>query len=401
MLDSWATSDLAALHLRLSMGSVDPQVVFVVSRDRTRASLLAPALPSAEVIYVADAETLLREAHVKPPQVVLLYTDTPGVPLAQVLPLLRQRAELAGTHWLAVGTQGLGALLAAGADALISDTTPTEAVATQVRTMLGRAQQHHDNQERVAQLQRRMDTWEHEERIRDQLVHMLVHDLKNPIAAVMGLLEVVEDDTRVPDDSRDLIKVARDETQHLLHLAVNMLDVRKIQAGKMNLRRELMFSPMFAEVIELARGDVGSGLRDRHVRVEVEPGLSPASADPEILRRVMANLISNAMKHTTTGGVITLIVRQGKEEVQFLIRDDGEGIPAEDIPNLFAAFEQSRLTLHGRFDTGMGLAFCKLAIEEHGGTIFVESERGKGATFTFTLPLGQDSDDEDFAELLN
>ncbi|MDB5045779.1 MAG: histidine kinase [Deinococcus sp.] len=383
------------------MASVDPQVVFVVSRDRTRASLLAPSLPSAEVLYISDAETLLREAHVRPPHVVLLYTDTPGVPLAQVLPLLRQRAELAGTHWLAVGTQGLGALLVAGADALISDTTPLEAVVTQVKTLLGRVQQYQDNLERVMQLQRRMDTWEHEERIRDQLVHMLVHDLKNPIAAVMGLLEVVEDDARVPDDSRDLIKVARDETQHLLHLAVNMLDVRKIQAGKMHLRRELMFSPMFTEVIELARGDVGSGLRDRHVRVEVEPGLSPASADPEILRRVMANLISNAMKHTTTGGVITLIVRQGKEDVQFLIRDDGEGIPAEDIPNLFAAFEQSRLTLHGRFDTGMGLAFCKLAIEEHGGTIVVESERGKGATFTFTLPLAQDGDDEDFAELLN
>ncbi len=72
--------------------------------------------------------------------------------------------------------------------------------------------------------------------------------------------------------------------------------------------------------------------------------------------------------------------------MQVSVQDDGEGIPADDIPNLFAAFEQSRLTLHGRFDTGMGLAFCKLAVEEHGGTIGVQSERGHGATFTLPCP---------------
>ncbi|WP_102127848.1 sensor histidine kinase [Deinococcus planocerae] len=377
------------------------QVVFVVSHDRSRAARLAPALSQAQVLPIPDAETLLREAHVRPPAVVLLYADTPGVPLAEVLPLLRQRAELAGTRWLAVGTQGLGALLAAGADALISDTTAPDAMALQVRTLLARAAQHRDQEGRITTLQRRLDTWEHEERVRDQLVHMLVHDLKNPIAAVMGLLEVVEEDDRVPDDTRELVKIAHDETQHLLHLAVNMLDVRKIQAGKMNLRPELMFSPMFEEVIEQARGDVGGGLRDRVLRVEVAPNLSPARADPEILRRVLANLLSNAMKHTGTGGVIQIGVRKDGDETLISVRDDGEGIPAEDIPNLFAAFEQSRLTLHGRFDTGMGLAFCKLAVEEHGGSIWVESERGKGSTFTFTLPPAQDAEDDDFVELLS
>ena len=375
--------------------------VFVVAADPGRALQLTPLLPRTDVKYVPDAESLLRESHVVIPDVVLLYTSTPGVPLHQVLPMLRQRAELSGTQWLGVGTQGLGELLAAGADALISDATPSEAVALQVRTMLARAQQHREALLRVASLQRRMDTWEHEERVRDQLVHMLVHDLKNPIAAVMGLIEIVQDDPRIPEDNRELLKVAHDETQHLLHLAANMLDVRKIQAGKMNLKRELMFTPMFREVIEQARGDVGSGLRDRHVRVDIVADMSPASADPEILRRVLANLISNALKHTTTGGVIAILAKSIPEGVQVMVRDDGEGIPADDIPNLFAAFEQSRLTLHGRFDTGMGLAFCKLAVEEHGGTIHVESERGKGASFIFTVPSAQDNDDDDdFVELV-
>ncbi|MBZ9712553.1 ATP-binding protein [Deinococcus multiflagellatus] len=378
----------------------EPPPVFVVTAEPARAQALRPLLPRANVRQISDAETLLREAHVTPPDVALLYTDTPGVPLHQVLPMLRQRAELAGTYWLAVGSRGLGEMLGAGVDALISEATPPQAMAVQVQTLLARAQQHRDAQARVASLQRRLDTWEHEERVRDQLVHMLVHDLKNPIAAVMGLLEIVQEDPRVPEDNRDLLKVARDETQHLLHLAVNMLDVRKIQAGKMNLRRELMFTPMFREVVELACGDVGSGLRDRHLRVDVEQDLSPASADPEILRRVLANLISNALKHTMTGGLIAVAVRGLGDSVQVTVRDDGEGIPEDDIPNLFAAFEQSRLTLHGRFDTGMGLAFCKLAVEEHGGKIWVESVRGQGATFFFTLPLAADNDDDDFAELV-
>ncbi|GAA5532785.1 HAMP domain-containing sensor histidine kinase [Deinococcus aluminii] len=383
------------------MPSADSPVVFVVSHDRARADLLVPVLGQAEVFAIPDAETLLREAHVHPPAVALLYADTRGVPLAEVLPLLRQRAELAGTYWLAVGSAGLGALLAAGADALISDATPPEALALQVRALLARAARHRELEGRIGQLQRRLETWEHEERVRDQLVHMLVHDLKNPIAAVMGLLEVVEDDDRVPDDTRELVKVAHDETQHLLHLAVNMLDVRKIQAGKMHLRPELVFSPMFEEVIEQACGDVGSGLRDRHIAVEVAPNLSPTRADPDILRRIFANLVSNALKHTTTGGLIQIQVRQAEDETQIAVRDDGEGIPADDLPNLFAAFEQSRLTLHGRFDTGMGLAFCKLAVEEHGGHIWAESERGHGSTFIFTLPLAQDSEDDDFVELLS
>jgi signal transduction histidine kinase len=118
------------------------------------------------------------------------------------------------------------------------------------------------------------------------------------------------------------------------------------------------------------------------------------------LRRIYANLLSNAMKHTTTGGVITILAEALGGELLCTIHDDGEGIPADDIPNLFAAFEQSRLTLHGRFDTGMGLAFCKLAVEGHGGRIWVESERGHGASFYFAMPLGLETDDDDFADLL-
>ncbi|SEJ14367.1 His Kinase A (phospho-acceptor) domain-containing protein [Deinococcus reticulitermitis] len=377
-------------------------VIFVVSADPAVAAALRAQLPEADVVHLRGGDELLREAHAQLPQVVLLYEKTLGPPLAEVLGILRQRAELAATRWLAVGSVGLGELLLAGADALLGSATPPAALAAQVRTLLRRAQQHLQLGERLGALQGRMDNWEHEERVRDQLVHMLVHDLKNPIAAVMGLLQLVEDDPSLSGESRELLRLCRDESQHLLHLTVNMLDVRKIQAGKMNLRRELMFSPMFEELITLACGDVGSGLRERRVEVEVERDLSPVSADPELLRRVIANLVSNALKHTMGGGLVRLEVGAEPAGIRVSVKDDGEGIPPEDIPNLFAAFEQSRLTLHGRFDTGMGLAFCKMAVEGHGGQIWLDSVRGEGAEFHFTLPYAQNADeDDDFAELLS
>ncbi len=375
----------------------------VAARDPSRSLSLVGALPLASVRHIGDAEELLRESHLSAPDVVLLYTDLPTrLALPELLTILRGRTDLSHTRWLAVGTQGLGPLLQAGADALMSDSSSTEAMASQVRTLMERVRQSREQSERLAILQRRMDAWEHEERVRDQLVHMLVHDLKNPIAAVMGLLEVVEEDDTLAKESRDLLRLAREETHHLLHLSVNMLDVRKIQAGKMKLNTELVYAPQLAEVVDQARGDVGVGLQDRHLRIELPKEMPPLAADPEILRRIYANLLSNAMKHTTTGGVITILAQPHGADLLCTMRDDGEGIPADDIPNLFAAFEQSRLTLHGRFDTGMGLAFCKLAVEGHGGRIWVESERGKGASFFFTLPLNLDldDDDDDFADLL-
>lgn len=384
--------------------ATSPSLIFVVSPEPAPAVALGTELREAEVRWLPDGERLLRESNARP-QVVVLYDTVTGTPLTQVLSILRQRTELAATQWLAVGNLGLGSLMNAGADAVMSDATPPVVLALQVRNMLTRAQQYTYLQERFELAQSRVDTWEGEEKVRDQLVHMLVHDLKNPIAAVMGLLQIVEDDKTLSKESRELLKLSREEAQHLLYLTVNMLDVRKIQAGKMNLRRELMFSPMFEEVIELARGDVGSGLNERQVTVLVARDLSPVSADPEILRRVLANLLSNALKHSMKGSAITVSVQPSKkgDGVLLSVRDNGEGIPAEDIPNLFATFEQSRLTMHGRFDTGMGLAFCKMAIEQHGGRIWVESVRGEGAEFFMTLPYAADLDDEDndYVELLS
>ncbi|MCY1702142.1 sensor histidine kinase [Deinococcus sp. SL84] len=361
---------------------------------------LQAELPGIAVQTVAGVDALLRlPGHTRPGAAVIVSGNEP-TNWAEVLPLLRGHSGLETTGWLLLDRPDQWpALLEAGADVALPVSTPAHLLAAQVQALLRRSAGQEGLRFQLRQVEHALEGWEREERVRDQLVHMLVHDLKNPITAILGLLEVVADDPRLPTDAKELLEVARDETSHLLHLSLNMLDVRKIQAGKMHLKRELLSRDHLEQIVQQALGDVGAGLSDRQLSLQLG-AMPPLSADPTMLRRVLANLLSNALKHTTQRGSIWLESRVVGAELHLSVTDNGEGIPAEDIPRLFAAFEQSRLTLHGRFDTGMGLAFCKLAAEEHGGRIWVESERGQGSKFTLALPLGELAEADDDVELL-
>ncbi|UFA51056.1 sensor histidine kinase [Deinococcus radiophilus] len=374
--------------------------VLVVGAAEAWVTELRRVMPEQAMLPVLSAEALLRLPDGLRPSAAVIVSGTVSDRWPDVLPVLRRHAGLESTRWLALTPpERWPALLAAGADVTLPLASPLSMLAQQIQALVRLSEEQEGLRFQLQQVESALEGWEREERVRDQLVHMLVHDLKNPITAILGLLEVVADDPRLPDDAKDLLEVARDETSHLLHLSLNMLDVRKIQAGKMHLKREQMTAAQLEQTVQQAMGDVGAGLSDRQLTVNIVP-MPPLSADPTMLRRVLANLLSNALKHTTQRGLIGVQTEVMGQELLLRVSDNGEGIPAEDIPRLFAAFEQSRLTLHGRFDTGMGLAFCKLAAEEHGGRIWVDSVRGEGSTFTLALPLGQQSQADDDVELL-
>lgn len=141
------------------------------------------------------------------------------------------------------------------------------------------------------------------------------------------------------------------------------------------------------ELAKAALADVAGGPRERNFGFLVRPEAERVMADPKLLRRVLANLLANAIKHTRRGGYIDFRAWRQEDAFVLSVRDDGEGIPEADHNRIFNAFEQSRHTIHDRFDTGMGLTFCKLAVEKHGGSIWVESQPGRGSTFFFTIPV--------------
>lgn len=223
--------------------------------------------------------------------------------------------------------------------------------------------------------------------MKDDLIHMLVHDLKSPISSVMGLLDHSLSMLRGDggsSDVEDLLGLARSESQHLLNLAANILDVRRMKEGQMPYHPAVINS--LTELAKEALGDVSARPQDRNFGFLVRPEAEVVYGDPKLLRRVLANLMANAIKHTRRGGYIDFRAWRQEDGFVLSVRDDGEGIPEADQKRIFNAFEQSRHTVHDRFDTGMGLTFCKLAVEKHGGRIWVESKVGRGSTFYFTIP---------------
>ncbi len=361
----------------------------IASSDFAMTLAFQSALDGFDVTHIDTADQALLEAHLSNPLVVLIHGRLRGTVAApEVAGLLSRRADLRNTWLVAVAPLDQMILFY---EAGISDVEPEpfDAVRFKMRLELGlRGKQAQQGLYlRLDTLDQKYNNLLEEERLRDRLTHMLVHDLKNPITAIMGAVDFVRSDSPTMNQQhQDLIEMAYQESQRLLYLASNILEVRKMRDGKLRLEPKVMAAKDLQRVIENSVMDVGIGMQERRVRARVPENLALFYADEDIVRRILANLVSNALKHTLSQGRIQIEARVVTDMIEIAVHDDGEGIPHEDVERIFADFERSRLTHNTRFDTGMGLAFCKLAVEQHGGKIWVESTRDKGSSFFFTLP---------------
>jgi len=377
------------------MSTTQPPYVLIAMATEARGDGLRPVVAelrmAAEVFD--DVEKLLYHTRGSVPEAIVLeHGLVDKVPQLDLIALLRRRASLVDTPivYLGPAQPDLQArVVAQGIDAYLTLPTRPEVVRATLKRLLDRRQVERGLRHALEQARRFEQAYKEAERVKDDLIHMLVHDLKSPISSVMGLLDHALDMLKageVEDAGLDeLLGLARSEAQHLLNLAANILDVRRLKEGHMP------FAPAVVEhLTELAKealGDVSGGPRDRHFGFLVRPEAERIVADPNLLRRVLANLMSNAIKHTRRGGYIDFRAWRQDDDFVLSVRDDGEGIPEADQKRIFNAFEQSRHTVHDRYDSGMGLTFCKLAVEKHGGRIWVESKVGRGSTFYFTIPV--------------
>jgi signal transduction histidine kinase len=227
------------------------------------------------------------------------------------------------------------------------------------------------------------------ERLRTQMIEMLVHDLRNPLTALLGGLDIINLvlGKQMNDDQRHLLDNARRSGHTLLAMIGDMLDVTKMEAGQFLLKRQPL-SPeiMLAETIEgfYALAEMES------LTLDLEPvmPMPPIYGDKQLLMRVLANLTTNAIKHTPPGGKIVLSARRHYERYAALsVRDTGEGIPPDQQQRIFDKFAQVEKGSLVHRGTGLGLTFCKMAIESHGGRIWVETAPDQGSIFVFTVPL--------------
>jgi signal transduction histidine kinase len=361
----------------------------IASSDFAMTLVFQSALDGFDVTHIDTADQALLEAHLSNPLVVLIHGNLRGTVAApEVAGLLSRRADLRNTWLVAVAPLDQMMLFY---EAGISEVEPEPFDATRFKMRLELGLRSKQAQQglylRMDTLDQKYNNLLEEERLRDRLTHMLVHDLKNPITAIMGAVDFVRSDSpTLNQQHQDLIEIAYEESQRLLYLASNILEVRKMRDGKLRLEPKVMAGKDLQRVIENSVMDVGIGMQQRRVRARVPDSLALFYADEDIVRRILTNLVSNALKHTLPQGKIQIEARVVTDMIEIAVHDDGEGIPHEDVERIFKDFERSRLTNNTRFDTGMGLAFCKLAVEQHGGKIWVESTRDKGSSFFFTLP---------------
>jgi signal transduction histidine kinase len=225
-------------------------------------------------------------------------------------------------------------------------------------------------------------------RHKSEFLANMSHELRTPLNAVIGFSDVLLEHTfgDLNDKQEQYIGIIQSSGRHLLSLINDILDLSKIEAGRM----ELELSQFD---VEMAVDNTVTLVRDRAARhdltlaVEVEPELPPMVGDERKIKQILLNLLSNAVKFTPDGGRIDVRARRVDGAVEIAVSDTGIGIAPEDQGAIFEEFRQVGTdVVRKREGTGLGLALTRRFIELHGGTIGVESEPGKGSTFTFTLP---------------
>ena len=225
------------------------------------------------------------------------------------------------------------------------------------------------------------------EKLRDDLTHMVIHDLRTPLSVLFGLFDVLEhhEAQNLSANTREFITLARLSAEELHTMISSILDVSKMGAGEMMLQRE----PCDLGALIRALLDTTPSLPgNRTLTLDAPEPSVTVTADVVLIRRVIQNLLSNALRYTPSGGDIRMAVTSAPGEVRVTVTDAGPGIAPEFHKRIFEKFGQVE-DPNNRTGTGLGLTFCKLAVEAHGGRIGVESEIDHGSTFWFTLPAAQ------------
>ena len=244
------------------------------------------------------------------------------------------------------------------------------------------------------QLQENYQRLQELEKMRDDLTHMIVHDLRTPLSSLIVGLQLMQDLAPIADAQKECYDIAVRGSERLLNLINDLLDISKMESGTF----ELELAPLgVPTLLESSIEQISSSARDKQIALGQEVGAHSALliADEDKLRRVIVNLLGNAIKFTPANGTITVSanrhVQEEESSLLFSVSDTGEGIPEESFARIFEKFGQVESRRSGRrMSTGLGLTFCKMAVEAHGGRIWVESVLGEGTTFFFSIPLREE-----------
>ena len=222
------------------------------------------------------------------------------------------------------------------------------------------------------------------DRLKSEFVHAVSHDVRSPLTAILGYLEILQRTGTLNDQQQDCVHRIQASVQSITSLVNELLDLGKIEAGR-DTRREII--PLDG-LIRYTLDNLNNQIKGKHLALHVDiPKPSPAWHGNQIrLRQMMDNLVGNAIKYTPEGGRIMISVETQDNQVILRITDTGLGIPPADQQHIFEKFYRATNVPDGVGGSGLGLAIVKSIVESHQGRVWVESTLGEGTTFTIVLP---------------
>jgi signal transduction histidine kinase len=252
----------------------------------------------------------------------------------------------------------------------------------------------HGQNEELAWVNRRL---REVDAIRESLANMIVHDLKNPLGVLLGTIELIKMEMGgyLRPEHQDILAMGKAAGQQMLTLVNSILELQRLEEGKMPLQLEPV---VLKSVLQISLSQAHPLFKAKGLRLkqDIPEGLPYVRADPVLLGRIFDNLLSNAIRYSPNQGAITIKAEVQNGEVLVYIQDTGQGVPANLQERIFEKFTQVEVRRDGeRSGAGLGLAFCKLATEEQGGRIWVESGGESGSIFCFTLPLWEEAESGD------
>ena len=225
------------------------------------------------------------------------------------------------------------------------------------------------------------------DRLKNEFVNTVSHDLRSPLTAILGYVDLLDRVGQVNDQQREFIHRVQVSVESITALVNDLLELGRIEAG-FDSQNEIV--PLEG-ILRYSLETVGGQISEKHLNIHMDlpMDIPPIRGNPIRLRQVLDNLVGNAIKYTPEGGEITIQMEVQDEQVIFRISDNGPGIPPADQPHIFEKFYRASNVPKGVGGSGLGLAIVKSIVDSHQGRIWVESLLGKGSTFTVVLPLTQ------------
>jgi two-component system sensor histidine kinase/response regulator len=384
-MSSEATPRLAIPDLQ---AAIDPGVILVVDDEESNRDVLSRRLTrQGHTVTLAhngtEALSLMGEAVF---DVVLLDIMMPDIDGYEVLRRIKTTDRLQNTAVIMISAvnevQSVVRCIQAGAEDYLTKPFDATLLKARVDSSLMNRRLRAREADLFAQLQENFHRLQELEKLRDDMRNMIVHDLRTPLTSVIAGIEMVNQCGALNQTQEEMIAIGLSGAKTLLGMINDLLDIEKMEAGKSHLQNDdvsaaALVADAIAQVAPLTSQSGTTIVNDARTELPRFRG------DEKKLRRTLVNLIANAIKFSDAG-TVTITASATDGQMRFAVRDTGPGIAAEAFERIFEKFGQ--VGSHSKVGTGLGLAFCKLAVEAHGGRIAVESTVGEGSTFTFTIP---------------